>query len=409
MTEPDRPDHHPDFSFLHGTSADESESVEPESVEPESVEPKRNSDAAEGLEADHAFSIDAQDVGAAIPDTGQVDEMPAVATSSADDSSSDMQRDDLPVDNSTVESADADMQPLSASVHPANSPKAAESPAVEDESHNHEQKITQPDVTGSDTPESAVAQVHVPSRVFNVLAGYAAAVTFLLGFLFATGRISLSGQHPLESLPDLQPLQQNQFQVVPPDTELPEGHVLKLKESQRYGDVILTPLRVTRESLSFQNMISQDIDAEMTTRPVLKLWLRFENVSRDVAFPPWDVGFMAHRSPPSGRDESTLANSWLQVEKTGSAQTVRVLNYLHSPESSFDIVGHHSARMIGPGESMETFIASDESISDVSNGDVARLRWRIQFRKGIHRTSRNGVTTLVDIDFHLNDVVQVDG
>jgi hypothetical protein len=32
------------------------------------------------------------------------------------------------------------------------------------------------------------------------------------------------------------------------------------------------------------------------------------------------------------------------------------------------------------------------------------MRWRVQFRKGVHRSSRNGVTTLIDVQFSSADI-----
>ena len=244
----------------------------------------------------------------------------------------------------------------------------------------------------------------VSQKTFSIVAGYAGALTLLFLLLLITGRISLSGVHQLESLPDIAPLQKNEFQQIPADASLPRDHSLKLGDSRRFGDVIITPLRVTAEPITFAHMTSGKIDSDRRTSPVLKLWFELENACDDVAFPPWDVGLMCSRSPPEGTDESTNANSWLMVRHTAGAAETRLLNYFHPPQSEYDIVGQYSRQLVQPGQSITTFIASSPDFSSVPTDTIAGYRWRLQLRKGVNRKSENGVTTLVEVEFTPDDV-----
>ena len=247
----------------------------------------------------------------------------------------------------------------------------------------------------------------VPQKWFAAVAGYAIALTLLFLMLWMTGRLSLSGGHQLESLPDIKPLSKGEFQHVPDSATLPPGHELKLGESCRFGDVVVTPIRVTREVINVTSATRADEPPEQRTdAPVLKLWFRLENAASDSAFAPWEVGLMCHRSPEYGIDEETLANSWLRVGHSGNSNNgvMRVLNYLHPPGSPFALADQHSGRVLQPGESMTTFVASAEDIRQISATDMSGIRWRLQLRKGVNRSSGNGVTTLVDVTFDATDI-----
>ena len=119
--------------------------------------------------------------------------------------------------------------------------------------------------TGTDTPRAAptlsVPDIAAPPasstgyvsrKLFVGAAGYAIALTLLLLGMLLTGRMSLFRNHTLESLPDLRPLAPREFRKVPDGAKLPDGHVLRLGESRRFGDVVVTPVRLTKEPLQFQ-------------------------------------------------------------------------------------------------------------------------------------------------------------
>lgn len=287
--------------------------------------------------------------------------------------------------------------------------KAVPEPATE------QRRASSESVPGTGDETAAVAPVEpatglVSPRTFSIVAGYAAALTLLLLVLLLTGRISLTGDHKLESLPDIRPLKSNEFQQVPEGVSLPDRHELKLGQGRRFGDVVLTPTGVTREVVTALHRRRKDLPPEKKTDvPVLKLWFTLENVSADAAFPPWDVGLMCHRSPPFDSDADTAANSWLKVSRSDQPEPTRILNLLHSPDSEFELADQNAGRVLQPGESMTTYIVSSEDVQHVPEAVAAGYRWRLQLRKGVNRDSGNGVTTLVDITFQPSEIKVASG
>jgi hypothetical protein len=270
------------------------------------------------------------------------------------------------------------------------------------------QPTTKPSTTESKASEKPVAEkkAFAPSekKSSSAIQGYAIAITLLMIFCLMTGRLKLFGNAALESLPDIRPLDSNEFRRVPDGTPVPEGHVLKLGESRRFGDVVLTPVKVTREPLMFEQFQTKAPATTLTTDPVLKLWLRFENLSGSYAFPPFDAGLMSHRTPRFSTDESTIVNSMLNVSSPGTSSPVRVLNFLQTMDNAFVIVGQQSGKVIVPEETLETFIACSEDIQYITPTAETGYTWRVQFRKGVHESSGHGVTTLVDVLFSETDI-----
>ena len=116
---------------------------------------------------------------------------------------------------------------------------------------------------------------------------------------------------------------------------------------------------------------------------------------------------MSSRTPADSQDAATLANSFLTIgSPSGDSATTRRLNYLHSMDNNFVIVGQESAKSLLPGASLSTFVAaSDEENENGVNADESTpFVWRVQFRKGVNLSSGNGVTTLIDVKFSGADV-----
>lgn len=242
------------------------------------------------------------------------------------------------------------------------------------------------------------AEPTVPRRSFVMVAGYAAALTLLFILFWLTGRLQLSGRHPLESLPDIKPLQPGEFQKIPEEAALPPLHDLQLGETRRFGDIEITPTRVTREVLTASNPARRNSTAEpQTSGPVLKLWFTAKNVSDEAVFAPWDLGLMCLRSPEYSVADSTLANSWLKADPESDAPK-RILNYMHPPGSVIQLSDQNSGRKLKPGEAAEFYVACAEDVQHLALDSVDRFQWRIQIRKGISQ-SGNGVTTMVDFFF----------
>ena len=236
----------------------------------------------------------------------------------------------------------------------------------------------------------------VSRTAFLGLVIYASVMTALclgLAFLVATSR-----ERQLESLPDVVPKMNEDGEIartlVPIDAELPPGHRLELGESQRFGDLLVTPLRVTREPLTFTHY-----RGEGTREPageVLKLWVRFENVGDDgKSFTPLDRELLFYRIPGLGPLE---ANNFLAAADGSGAEEIIPI-YDHPTESDWDLTGQELGTVLAPGESWKTFAPSATEIPDLEGEWV----WRLHLRKGV-ASNGWGVTTLVEVEFNADDV-----
>lgn len=246
---------------------------------------------------------------------------------------------------------------------------------------------------------ASTANATVPKFWFLVLASYASAIT--LAFLFLLLLLSRMKTHPLENLPDVVPKIQNgevALEVAPPQADVPRLHVLPLGTTRRFGSVNVTPLRVTAGPLRFEHVLRDPTAARAASEPVLKLWLRFENVSGAQTFSPLDGLLLFKRHY---QDAGTvLTNQFLcRAEERRRGGDLRYVFGL-SPSSEFQIQGQNLGAVLRPGESVEMFVPSEEGIDDLTG----RLVWRVHFRKGYHPWTRHGVTTLIDVPFRRDDV-----
>lgn len=237
----------------------------------------------------------------------------------------------------------------------------------------------------------------VSRNMFVAVASYASAVTLALLWLLLNGR-----SHQLESLPDVRTLGADELQFVGFDAALPAGHTLGLNESRRYGDIRITPLKVTREPITFAHY-DTDSQTRPPTEPVLKLWLKFENVATDVAFPPFDAALMSRRAMVGTDRNQAKANSFLY--RSGKPRTPEnvILNYNHSIESEWDLDKQPNGSL-AVGGTQTTFVATSEEGLARATSVPGELTWRVQFRKGINRETRRGVTTLVDVCFSTTEI-----
>lgn len=250
------------------------------------------------------------------------------------------------------------------------------------------------------SPRDTTAPATVSRSVFLIVASYASALT--LAFVFLLLQFLYVKTHQLESLPDLVPEIRHgeaALKIAPPDAKVAPGHVLAVGKSRRYGSLKVTPLKITQGTLRFEHALNDPAAQRTPSEPVLKLWLRFENVSRDQRFSPLD-SLLLFKRHYQGLGEPDLTNQFLRPVEEGRSEGSLHYVFELSPTSEFRIAGQQLNKVLGPGESLETFIPSEEQIDDL-NGDLV---WRVQFRKGYHPRTRHGVTTLIDVPFHRNDV-----
>jgi hypothetical protein len=250
--------------------------------------------------------------------------------------------------------------------------------------------------------EAQLAATHtamVPWNWFLIAASYSSATTLVLLYLFFTSGIRR--QHALESLPDLVPKTRRSevsMEVPPPESNVAPGHVLRLGDTQRFGSLKLTPVKITRGPLMFAHAFKQNESPPEPSEPVFKLWLKFENVSEDQVFPPLDRTLVYKRIFTK---KKIYTNNFLCAAKERRAAGNLFYVYDMPEFSEFVIVGQDLDRDVKPGETWDTFIPSQDGIVDL-HGDCV---WRVQFRKGYHAGTGRGVTTLVDVKFDPQEIV----
>ncbi|MEK6257687.1 MAG: hypothetical protein AABP62_03620 [Planctomycetota bacterium] len=245
--------------------------------------------------------------------------------------------------------------------------------------------------------EAAASQQKVLILLLLVVGSYASAITIVLIYLLAAGRT-----HQLESLPDLKPpMKKGEVSATfySPKNDLPAGHVLKLGQSQRFGSVLVTPVRVTRGPVKFEHYSGKSALERTDTQPLLKLWLKFENVSLDQTFSPLDDLLIFKRSTQN-KGEKVFANNFLVAAENRKLTRSVFHVYDMPPHSEFAIIGQKLDTELPPGETWQTFVPSEEEALELK-GDLV---WRVHIRKGYHPKSLRGVTTLIDVVFHSNDI-----
>ncbi len=244
----------------------------------------------------------------------------------------------------------------------------------------------------------AAAQQKVLILLLLMVGSYASAVTIEMIYLLVVGRT-----HQLESLPDLKPPMKNGEVTVTgyisPVNDLPAGHVLRLGQSQRFGSVRVTPVKVTRGTVKFEHVSGKSALELTDTEPLLKLWLKFENVSQDQTFSPLDPLLVFKRSKQS-RGVKVSAHNFLSTV-ANRKQAKSIFRVYDLPlDLDFAMVGQKLDTRLSPGETWQSFVPSEEVAVELQ-GDLV---WRVHIRKGYHPASRRGVTTLIDVQFNSSDI-----
>lgn len=241
-------------------------------------------------------------------------------------------------------------------------------------------------------PAAAGAPREKHNLLLVALASYASAVTLALLYLLFHQATAQPSQ--LENLPDVKPLQEGEVQLVPIDAEMPPGHTLTLGQSQRFGNIVIEPLDVVCEPLAFVHYSGREDMTRPDSEPVVKLRVRFTNVSQDQVIAPLDGQLLFTRiySPKTGR---TRANQFVCSQATKHAGGDPVFVYDYSPTDEFDMADQQLGRVLQPGESYETYIPTTEDALDSLDGE---LIWRVHFRKG-YSPHGFGVTTVVEVTF----------
>jgi hypothetical protein len=176
--------------------------------------------------------------------------------------------------------------------------------------------------------------------------------------------------------------------------------VLKLGESRQYGSLRITALRVTRGPLVFEYYEAEADQHREPEGPVLKLHLRFENVSRDQEFIPLDSKLVfTKKVEPYGQ---LKANNFVCNVSDRKKPAKLVFVFDLTPNGNWLLKGENLDREFEPGQALETFIPTTPEQIDSLSGDLV---WRVHFRKGYNPKSFRGVTTLIEVLFKTSDIV----
>lgn len=229
-----------------------------------------------------------------------------------------------------------------------------------------------------------------------ILGSYASLLTIYVLYVTFFAR-----PHQLESLPDLKTVQQAGGRVVVPRPEdnLPAGHQLKLGQTERFGNLKVTPLKVTRGPMLFSHYSGDSARERDASDPVLKLWIRFENVSNQQTIAPLDTTLLSFH--PFVKDGVRSFNViFRELDRRNRDATVYYPFDRLAADSEWRIVDQHTNEALPPHGTFDSFVPSQEGIDDLEGNVV----WRVHFRKGFGPHTGNGVTTLIDVEFNTQDI-----
>ena len=277
---------------------------------------------------------------------------------------------------------------------PAEPPSESEPSPHED----HSEPLTADSAALSPPPVTKPAgkdHVTVSKSAFLLLLSYSSAIT--IGFLYLLYYGSASSKdYGLESLPDVVPAKKKTagISVYKESATMPDGHDLKVGDQQRFGNIEVTVLKVTRGSVHFRHF-SDAGKVRLPSAPVLKLWLRFKNVSEDQEIAPLDDQLLFTRAGKT-RFEYRSNQFVCRADDKLNREALRVIAYDHKIGSGWDLADLPLEKPLQPGESRDYYVPTCENDLDKLTGD---LLWRVHIRKG-YSARGNGVTTLFEVHFH---------
>lgn len=274
-------------------------------------------------------------------------------------------------------------------------------PAQGQETYGLGQQVAAPPLTIT-APASSLPPKPQPNKTvsrgsFILLANYASLVTvaaLALAYLVMTG----GGSDSLPNLPDVEPQKVKNkgtgkmeigYGPAPINFALNDTQRLAIGETKRYGHLEVTPLKVTRGRIEFVNASGGAAGLLSSPVDVLKLHLRFKNLSKDSSIAP--LRSLAFKQ--TGTGEKRESNNVVYNPKL---KNVPILAYPLSKEER--IKGLDIDTELKPGESCELFIPTNNDRLDLMLSKASDLVWRVHFRKG-YSPNNFGVTTLIQVNF----------
>jgi hypothetical protein len=240
----------------------------------------------------------------------------------------------------------------------------------------------------------------VPKKTFFMVVSYASALTLALLYLFFTGRLGIGNP----DLPDIKPPTDSrgrvQSKLMPENLKLPPEHILRLGQSHRYGNIQITPVRVTRGPLNMVN-IADSSKTKSGSRDVMKLWVKFENISSDQTIAPIDRHLLFQRFPDKKNEARVRANNFICQASQKNRDGNKVMVYEMPIKGEWNLRDDPVGEALGPGKECEIYIPTNDGDLSKLTGDIV---WRLHFRKGYNPSSKRGVTTVVEVRFNTRDV-----
>jgi len=256
------------------------------------------------------------------------------------------------------------------------------------------------DSDGSTAAKATAVAAAAPGGMLMIgLISYASLVTLLLLWSMMSGGGG-GGSQDLESLPDIAPEKEGNLSYVAPHTPLPAGHTIKVGDQQRFGNLNVEVIGITKEPLEFTHYSGDASIKRDATTPVWKLWLKLTNVSKDQEFAALDRRLLLRWVQKKGEDVE-YANYYIAPQNAAKG-AARFSMYRLPIASDWDLKEQHLGESLAPGASMTTYIAASDEQTEAPSG---KLVWRFQIRKGLS-PSGNGVTTMVEVPFAANDVTE---
>lgn len=301
------------------------------------------------------------------------------------------------------ETAPAETSPVAVAEHSAVA--AAETPLeLESPPHEEHSSALSPDSAALSSPTATKPadkdHITVSKSAFLLLLSYSSAITLGFAYLLYYGSVN-KNDYGLESLPDVAPLKKKtaSISVYKETAEMPAGHDLHVGDSQRFGNIEVTVLKVTRGPIQFRHF-SDASKSRLPSAPVLKLWLRFKNVSTDQEIAPLDDQLLFTRA---GKDRFSYRSNQFVVraEQKANRDAKRVIAFDHIIGSGWDLANLPLDKPLQPGESHDYYVPTCENDLDNLTGELV---WRVHIRKG-YSSRGNGVTTLFEVHFN-SDVIR---
>ena len=335
-----------------------------------------------------------------------------VATTSNEDGDAPLTEDSATVegpgsvsDNETTPAEEAPASLFAAAPDEAQQPEADFTGSATHPEHpaTAEPQSAAGSANSAETPiiASVAAGRGVSRHTFTLVRNYAIAMT--IAVIFLVYKLLNPNMSALESLPDVKPPKKDDkivYKLVPEATQMPPGHLLSLGQSQRFGNLLVTPVRVTKEPVEFVHHLGETGVSRAPGPDVVKLWFEFENLSTDQSIAPLDsLVFKRDDNDFENVRSNNFACRLSQKKKGGELAFVYDLN-------EFDIWNlrdQHVDQEIAPGEKLTTYIpTTEEGVAQLMNSDEP-LVWRVHFRKG-YSPKNYVVTTVIEVAFESSDI-----